>query len=55
MDLLNSNAVETWFIKNGPTIEIIAITKVGGIRANNFIQTDFLIENLKIQNNIIEN
>ena len=55
LDLLNANAVETWFIKNKPTIVIIAAAKVGGIQANNSMPTDFLLKNLKIQNNVIEN
>ena len=54
LDLLNSNEVENWFLKNKPTIVILAAAKVGGILANNSMPTDFLLENLKIQNNVIE-
>ena len=54
LDLLNSNAVENWFKKNTPTIVILAAAKVGGIKANNDYSADFLLENLKIQTNVIE-
>ena len=55
LDLLNHKEVENWFIKNKPTIVILAAAKVGGIQANNSMQADFILENLKIQNNVIEN
>ena len=37
-----------------PKITIIAAAKVGGIYANNTLPVNFLLDNLKIQNNIIE-
>ena len=55
LNLLNSNEVETWFIKNKPTVVILAAAKVGGIKANISMPSDFILENLKIQNNVIEN
>ena len=55
MDLLNSNQVEKWFKDNAPEVVILAAAKVGGIYANNKFTADFIIENLKIQNNVIEN
>ena len=55
LDLLNYNEVEAWFIKNKPTIVILAAAKVGGIQANNSMPADFILENLKIQSNVIEN
>ncbi len=55
LDLLNYNEVESWFIKNKPTIVILAAAKVGGIQANNSMPADFILENLKIQTNVIEN
>ena len=55
LDLLKFNEVENWFIKNKPTIVILAAAKVGGIHANNSMPADFILENLKIQNNVIEN
>lgn len=54
LNLLNEEQVESWFQKNKPTIVVIAAAKVGGIFANSIKPYDFLLENLKIQNNIIE-
>ena len=55
LNCLNSEDVENWFKKHNPSIVIIAAAKVGGIKANMSQPYDFLIENLKIQNNLIEN
>ena len=55
LNLLNFNKVENWFKKNRPHIVILAAAKVGGIYANKSYTGDFILENLKIQNNIIEN
>ena len=54
LDFLDSNAVFKWFKKNKPNLVIIAAAKVGGIIANKNNPTRFLLDNLKIQNNIIE-
>ena len=54
LNLLNINAVENWFNLNKPSVVIIAAAKVGGIFANSSMPTEFLLENLKIQTNIIE-
>ena len=54
LELTNSKLVFDWFKKNNPDIVIIAAAKVGGIYANNTFPVDFLLDNLKIQNNIIE-
>ena len=54
LDLLDSKDVKEWFCKNNPEIVIIAAAKVGGILANSNYPVNFLLENLKIQNNIIE-
>lgn len=54
LDLSNKYQVENWFKKNKPTVVILAAAKVGGILANNDYPGDFLLENLKIQTNIIE-
>ena len=53
LDLLNTSQVNSWFKLNKPTITILAAAKVGGIYANSKFPYDFLIENLKIQNNVI--
>ena len=55
LNLLNFNKVENWFKENRPEIVILAAAKVGGIYANKLYTGDFILENLKIQNNIIEN
>ena len=54
LDLLDSNAVKNWFKKEKPNIVILAAAKVGGIHVNSKYPTEFLLENLKIQSNIIE-
>ena len=54
LNLLNSESVKDWFIKNKPKIVILAAAKVGGIYANSAYPANFILENLKIQNNIIE-
>ena len=54
LDLTNINEVKEWFETNHPTIVILAAAKVGGILANSNSPKDFLIENLKIQTNVIE-
>ena len=42
------------FKKNTPDVVIIAAAKVGGIFANSQYPFDFISENLRIQQNIIE-
>ena len=54
LNLLCFEEVKQWFKTNKPTIVIIAAAKVGGIFANSSYPTEFILENLKIQNNIIE-
>lgn len=54
LDLLNGPAVEAWFATNQPTIVILAAAKVGGIQANSSYPADFLLDNLKIQTQVIE-
>ena len=54
LDLLNYSEVKKWFSTNKPNVVVIAAAKVGGIYANSKYPVEFLLENLKIQNNIIE-
>ena len=54
LDLTDTDKVIKYFSLNKPDIVIIAAAKVGGIMANNNKPVEFLIENLKIQNNLIE-
>lgn len=55
LDLTNKTNVEHWFSINKPNIVVLAAAKVGGILFNNQFPTEFLLENLEIQNNIITN
>ena len=54
LDLLDSTAVKGWFKAQRPSVVVLAAAKVGGILANNTYPADFLLDNLKIQNNVIE-
>ena len=53
LDLKNQNKVLNFFNKEKVQFVIIAAAKVGGIHANNTFRTEFIYENLMIQNNII--
>jgi GDP-L-fucose synthase len=53
-DLANREAVHEFFKKERPTHVVLAAAKVGGIKANQAEPVDFLLENLKIQNNVLE-
>ncbi len=55
LDLTDSKAVAEFFEKEKPDWVIQAAAKVGGILGNNTYPVEFMLENLKIQNNIIEN
>ncbi len=55
LDLLEYNSVKKWFNANKPQIVILAAAKVGGIEVNSKFPADFILENLKIQTNVIEN
>jgi GDP-L-fucose synthase len=54
LDLLDPQAVRTWFGAQQPTVVVLAAAKVGGILANDTYPADFLLENLKIQQHVIE-
>ncbi|MDM7958651.1 MAG: GDP-L-fucose synthase [Synechococcus sp. WH 8007] len=54
LDLLDASAVEQWFNEHKPTVVVLAAAKVGGIHANNTYPADFLLDNLRIQTNVIE-
>jgi len=54
LDLKDKYAVQNWFDTNKPTVVIIAAARVGGIYANEKYPVDFILDNLKIQNNLIE-
>ena len=54
VDLRNSSLVHNWFCEENPDVTIVAAAKVGGIFANDSYPVEFLLDNLKIQNNVIE-
>jgi GDP-L-fucose synthase len=55
LDLGDPVAVRDWFAAYRPEVVVLAAAKVGGILANDTYPADFLLENLKIQNHVIEN
>ena len=54
LDFSNYQKLNLWFKKNKPDIVIMAAAKVGGIIANKNQPYEFILENLKIQTNLIE-
>ena len=53
LDLADEHAVQNFFAQEKPAIVIFAAAKVGGIKANNDFPVEFLLDNLRIQNNVI--
>ncbi len=53
LDLLNHDAVDTFFATEKPEYVFLAAAKVGGILANKTYPADFIYENLTVQNNVI--
>ena len=54
LNLLDLVEVKNWFELYKPSVVILAAAKVGGILANSSYPFDFIFENIKIQNNVIE-
>lgn len=54
LDLTNQRATEAFFAAERPDYVFVAAAKVGGIGANKSYPVDFLLKNLRIQNNVIE-
>jgi GDP-L-fucose synthase len=54
LDLRDESAVAKFFAAEKPAVVILAAAKVGGIKANNDSPVEFLLENLRIQNNVIQ-
>lgn len=54
LDLTNQQDVLDFFFNERPDVVIDAAAKVGGILANNDFPYHFLMENMKIQNNLID-
>src|SRR5256714_12364634 len=53
LDLRDESAVTKFFAQEKPALVILAAAKVGGIKANNDFPVEFLLENSRIQNNVI--
>jgi GDP-L-fucose synthase len=53
-DLSDAAATNAFLKESRPTHVVLAAAKVGGIKANRDAPVDFLLENLKIQNSVIE-
>jgi len=53
-DLFDFNKTKKLIDETKPDVLIIAAAKVGGIVANNTLRSEFLLENLKINTNLIE-
>src|SRR5205809_7815874 len=53
LDLGDESAVAKFFAAEKPAVVILAAARVGGIKANNDYPVEFLLENLRIQNNVI--
>jgi GDP-L-fucose synthase len=54
LDLLDLEATIKFIEKNRPSLVIDAAAKVGGIGANNTQPVEFLTDNIRIQNNLME-
>ncbi|AFY28370.1 GDP-L-fucose synthase family protein [Cyanobium gracile] len=54
LDLMDGPAVAAWFGDQRPDVVVLAAARVGGILANSTYPADFLLDNLKIQQNVIE-
>lgn len=54
LDLTKAEEVRKFFMAERPKQVILAAAKVGGIKANNDNPVAFMLDNLKIQNNVIE-
>jgi GDP-L-fucose synthase len=53
LDLTDESAVAKFYGEETPDVVVVAAAKVGGINANNEYPVEFLLENLRIQNNVI--
>ena len=54
LELKDTAAVRAFFQLERPTHVVLAAARVGGIHANRTFQVEFLLDNLRIQNNVIE-
>ncbi|HKP94108.1 MAG TPA: GDP-L-fucose synthase [Chthoniobacterales bacterium] len=53
LDLRDEAAVARFFSREKPAVVVLAAAKVGGIKTNNELPVEFLLENLQMQNHVI--
>lgn len=53
LDLTNQQAVEDFFAEERPDAVVLAAAFVGGIMANSLYRADFIMQNMKMQCNVI--
>ena len=53
LDLRDETAVKKFFAREKPGVVVLAAAKVGGIKANRDAPVEFLLDNLRIQNNVV--
>ena len=53
LDLIDERGTLQFFTQEKPAVVILAAAKVGGIKVNNDYPVEFLLDNLRIQNNAI--
>src|SRR5256885_12309729 len=53
LDFEDESAVVKFFLDEKPAVVIFAAAKVGGIKTNSDFPVEFLLDNLRIQNNVI--
>ncbi len=54
LDLTRQAEVDAWMADNRPDVVLLAAAKVGGILANDRYPVDFLLQNLRIETNLME-
>ena len=55
LDLTDQNAVKEFFDTEKPDAVVLAAAFVGGIMANSLYRADFIMQNMKMQCNVIGN
>ena len=55
LDLTDQNAVKAFFDQEQPDAVVLAAAFVGGIMANSLYRADFIMQNMKVQCNVISN
>lgn len=53
LDLTRQDQTSAWVAEQRPDVVIVAAARVGGILANDSLPADFLMDNLRIQTNVI--